>query len=134
MTMLSALRLDGVMREATVVIDGPINSDTFVAYTGQFLVPALRPGDVVVMDNLSSHKSVAVRELIERADATLWYLPPYSPDLNPIEKLWSKVKAWLRRVMAGTFEHLSAAIADALRAADATECVNYFQSCGYGQE
>lgn len=131
--MLSAIRLDGVMQNATVVIDGPMNRDTFVAYTEHCLAPALRPGDVVIMDNLSSHKDAAVRELIEQAHADLWYLPPYSPDLNPIEKLWSKVKSWLRRVMAHTFDSLLDAIADALRAVDAQECRNYFQACGYGQ-
>ncbi|MBI1338479.1 MAG: hypothetical protein GC164_16170 [Phycisphaera sp.] len=86
------------------------------------------------MDNLSSHKGAAVRDLIENARADLWYLPPYSPDLNPIEKLWSKVKAWLRRVMAGTFEQLLNAMADALRAVEASECANYFRSCGYGRK
>lgn len=134
MTLLSAIRLDGVIRNATVVIDGPINRDTFVAYTRQCLAPTLRPGDVVVMDNLSSHKAPAVHESIEQAGATLWHLPPYSPDLNPIEKLWSKVKAWLRRVMAATFDALTTAIADALRAVDPQECANYFRACGYGQE
>jgi transposase len=133
-TLLSALRLDGVVQEATMVIDGPMNRDTFLAYTEHCLVPALRPGDVVVMDNLSSHKDAQVRAMIEAAGADLWYLPPYSPDLNPIEKLWSKVKAWLRRVMAATFDGLLGAIADALRAVDAEECVNYFRSCGYGQK
>jgi transposase len=133
MTLLSAMRLDGVMREATAVYDGPMNRDTFVAYIEHYLVPALRPGDVVVMDNLSSHKGAAVRELIENAGADLWYLPPYSPDLNPIEKLWSKVKAWLRRVMADTYKGVVAAIADALRAVDPQECTRYFQACGYGQ-
>ena len=132
MTMLSAIRLDGVMQDATVVIDGPMNSQTFVAYTNQCLVPSLRPGDVVVMDNLSSHKHADVRRLIETAGCDLWYLPPYSPDLNPIEKLWSKVKAWLRRVMAGTFDRLTETIADALRDVGPRECVNYFLSCGYG--
>ena len=132
MTMLSAIRLDGVMPEATVVFDGPMNRDTFVGYTQQCLVPALQPGDVVIMDNLSSHKSAEVRQLIEHAHADLWYLPPYSPDLNPIEKLWSKVKAWLRRVMARTFDALTPAVADVLRTVSASECVNYFRSCGYG--
>jgi len=131
-TLLSAMRLDGVMREATAVYDGPMNRETFVAYTEYCLVPALRPGDVVIMDNLSSHKDAAVRELIEDADADLWYLPAYSPDLNPIEKLWSKVKAWLRRVMAQTLDGLTTAIADALRAVDPAECAAYFQACGYG--
>ena len=83
MTMLSAIRLDGVMQEATMVYDGPMNRDTFVAYTEHRLVPTLRPGDIVVMDNLSSHKAAKVRELIEAAGADLWYLPPYSPDLAP---------------------------------------------------
>jgi transposase len=134
LTMLSAIRLDGVIRDATVVIDGPMNAATFVGYIRQCLVPTLRPGDVVVMDNLSSHKHAPVRNLIEQADADLWYLPPYSPDFNPIEKLWSKVKAWLRRVMAATFDGLTAAIADALRAVKAQECINYFHACGYGHK
>ncbi len=116
MTMLSAIRLDGVIQDATVVVDGPMDAATFLAYTQQFLAPSLRPGDVVVMDNLSSHKGAGIREAIEAAGADLWYLPPYSPDLNPIEKLWSKVKAWLRRVSAKTFDALNDAIADALRA------------------
>ncbi len=118
-TMLSAIRLDGVIRDATAVFEGPMNRDTFLAYTEYHLVPVLPPGDVVVMDNLSSHKDARVRTLIEAAGCDLWYPPPYSPDLNPIEKLWSKVKAWLRRVMAATFEGLLTSIADALRAVDA---------------
>jgi len=125
MTMLSAIRLDGVIQDATMVYDGPMNRDTFVGYVEHCLVPTLRPGDIVVMDNLSSHKDTQVRELIEQAGADLWYLPPYSPDYNPIEKLWSKVKAWLRRVMANTFDSLLDAIADALRDVDSTECLNY---------
>ena len=90
MTMLSAIRLDGVMQEATMVYDGPMNRDTFVTYIEHRLVPALRPGDIVIMDNLSSHKDAKVRELIEAADADLWYLPPYSPDLAPHWTLPSK--------------------------------------------
>lgn len=133
MTLLSAMRLDGVMQEATMVYDGPMNRPTFVAYTEHCLVPALRPGDVVVMDNLSSHKDAQVRTLIENAGADLWYLPAYSPDLNPIEKLWSKVKAWLRRVMATTFDGVVGAIAEALRAVAPAECTAYFRACGYGQ-
>jgi transposase len=133
-TMLGAIRLDGVMQDATMVYEGPMNRDTFVAYVERCLVPSLRPGDVVVMDNLSSHKDAKVRQLIEAAGADLWYLPPYSPDFNPIERLWSKVKAWLRRVMARAFDSLFAAMADALRAVGADECANYFRACGYGQE
>ncbi len=132
LTMLSAIRLDGVMPDATVVLDGPMNGPALVAYTQQFLAPALRPGDVVIVDNLSSPKAAAVREVIEAVGADLWYLPPYSPDLNPIEKLWSKVKAWLRRVCAEAFDTLTATIVDALRDVSPNECANYFTSCGYG--
>ena len=132
MTMLSAIRLDGVIQDATVLLDGPMNSETFLAYTQQCLAPALRPGDIVVMDNLSSHKALGIRQAIEAVGADLWYLPPYSPDFNPIEKLWSKVKAWLRRIGAKTFDTLTDAIADALRNVHTNECNNYFKSCGYG--
>lgn len=131
LTMLSAIRLEGVIPNATVLLDGPMNSATFLAYTQQCLVPSLRPGDIVIMDNLSSHKAVGVRQAIEDVGADLWYLPPYSPDLNPIEKLWAKVKAWLRRVGAETFDTLAQAIGDALRAVQPNECNNYFKSCGY---
>ena len=133
MTMLSAIRLDGVVQDATVVLDGPMNSDTFLAYTQQCLAPSLRLGDIVVMDNLSSHKALGIRQAIEAVGADLWYLPPYSPDFNPIEKLWSKVKAWLRRVGAKTFDSLTATIGDALRAVQPNECRSYFNSCGYGK-
>ena len=132
MTMLSAIRLDGPMQDATVLLDGPMNRETFLSYTPQCLAPSLRPGDVVLMDNLSSHKTIGVRESIEAADATLWYLPPYSPDLNPIEMLWSKAKAWLRRVAAKTFESISDTIADVLNHVTKTETINYFKACGYG--
>ena len=84
------------------------------------------------MDNLSSHKVAGVCQAIEEIGADVWFLPPYSPDLNPIEKLWSKVKAWLRRVAAQTYDGLIDAIADALRAVDPIECANYLASCGYG--
>lgn len=132
MTMISAIRDEGVLEEASVVLDGAMDGQTFLAYVEQCLVPALRPGDVVVMDNLRSHKVAGVREAIEQAGCDLWYLPAYSPDFNPIEKLWSKVKSWLRRVSAKTFEAVSAAVGDALRAVADDECRNYFASCGYG--
>ncbi|MEM9753944.1 MAG: IS630 family transposase, partial [Planctomycetota bacterium] len=128
MTMLSAIRRDEVIRDATVVCDGAMDGDTFLDYVEQCLVPSLRRGDIVVMDNLSAHKVKGVREAIESADCDLWYLPPDSPDFNPIEKLWSKVKAWLRRVEAKSFEALSDAIADALRAVKPKECWNYFKN------
>ena len=130
--MLSAIRAEGVIHDATLVIDGAMNGPTFLGYVEQCLAPSLRPGEVVVMDNLSAHKVAGVREAIEAVGCDLWYLPPYSPDLNPIEKLWSKVKAWLRRVEPRTIETLHNAIADALRAVGIDECRNYFASCGYG--
>ena len=91
----------------------------------------MRAGNIVVMDNLASHKVTGVREAIESVGASVWYLPPYSPDLNPIEKLWSKVKAWLRRIAARSVEGLIQAVGEALRAVDANECRAYFRSCGY---
>ncbi len=130
-TMLSAIRLEGVIQHATMVVDGPMNGAMFLSYVQRCLAPTLRPGDVVVMDNLASHKVTGVVEAIETAEAKLCYLPPYSPDLNPIEKLWSKAKAWLRRVAALTYDALIEAIADALRSVNPTECAHYFASCGY---
>ena len=132
-TLLSAIRLDGVIEQATVIVDGPMNTDTFEAYAERCLAPSLRVGDVVVMDNLSSHKSTATRRVIEQADAALWFLPPYSPDLDPIEKLWSKVKTWLRRASARTFDAIGDQLARVLRTVTPTECANYFNSCGYGR-
>ena len=132
MTMLSAIRGEGVIQDATVVVDGAMDGATLLAYVERCLAPSLRPGDVVVMDNLSSHKVEGVREAIEAAGADLGYPPPYSPDYNPIEKLWSQVKAWLRRVSASSFDTLSDAVAAALRAVAEDECRNDFGSWGYG--
>lgn len=120
-----------MIREATVIIDGPMNIATFLTYTEYHLAPMLQPGDIVVMDNLSSYKAAGVREAIESVGADLWYLPPYSPDFNPIEKLWSKVKAWLRRTIARDFDAIGHALADVLWTVTPTECANYFKSCGY---
>jgi len=131
LTMLSAIRQQGVMEKATIVVDGSMDSDIFVAYVEQCLVPSLRCGDIVVMDNLSAHKDARVREMIEQAGCDLWYLPAYSPDLNPIEKVWSKVKTYLRRLSAATLDALIEAIANALRTVAASDCKNYFTSCGY---
>ncbi len=130
-TLLGAIRCTGVMKEASIVFDGPTDAVVFRGYVERCLAPALTPGDIVVMDNLASHKVAGVREAIESVGATVWYLPPYSPDLNPIEKLWSKVKAWLRRTAARTIEGLIHAVGEALNAVDAAECSNYFKSCGY---
>ena len=129
--MLSAIGYRGVHEKATVVVDGSMDSDIFIAYIEQCLVPSLEPGNIVVMDNLSAHKHKRVRELIEAAGCDLWYLPAYSPDLNPIEKLWSKVKTYLRRVSAKTIDALIKAIAAALRSVGDDECANYFKACGY---
>lgn len=132
MTMLSAIRLDGVITQATMVFDGPMNAETFLGYIEHCLTPALRPGDVVVMDNLPAHKDPRIRELIEKTGGDLWYLPPYSPDLSPIENLWSKVKTWLRDVGGRTLDEVTNAIADVLRRVTHQECRNYFNACGYG--
>ncbi|MEM1186754.1 MAG: IS630 family transposase [Planctomycetota bacterium] len=130
-TMISALRVDRVIEDATILFDGPMNSATFLGYAERCLAPALEPGEVVVMDNLGAHKAAGVEEAIEAAGASVWWLPPYSPDLNPIEKLWSKIKSRLRRAAAGTLDGLCRAAGDAFRAVTPDECANYFASCGY---
>ena len=130
-TMVSAIRRSGVIAPATLLLDGPMNAPTFLGYVERCLAPALRAGDVVVMDNLGAHKAGGVEEAIGAAGATVWWLPPYSPDLNPIEKLWSKIKAWLRRAMADTLDGLVRAAGEVFRTVTADECRNYFRSCGY---
>jgi len=128
-TFVAGLRLEGVV--APLVFDGPINTQVFQAYVDQFLAPTLRTGDIVVMDNLSSHKAPAIRELIEAAGATLLYLPPYSPDFNPIEKMFSKLKALLRKAAARTGDGLWKAIADCIPLVTPKERANYFEAEGY---
>jgi len=128
-TFLAALRYDGLT--APCVLDGAINGAVFLAYIEQFLVPTLRPGDIVVMDNLGSHKVAGVREAIEACGAELRYLPPYSPDLNPIEQVFSKLKASLRTVAARTLDTLWNAIGCAIPSFEPTECANYFANAGY---
>lgn len=128
-TFVAGLRLTGMT--APLVLDGPINALAFEAYVEQFLVPTLAPGDIVVMDNLSSHKRPRVRELIEAAGASLRYLPPYSPDFNPIEKAFSKLKALLRKAAERTVDGLWAAIGRCLDLYSIKECRNYFVSAGY---
>ena len=113
------------------MLDGPINGDSFRAYVEQFLAPTLRPGQIVVMDNLSSHKVVGVREAIEAVGAHVLYLPPYSPDLNPIEQLFAKLKAMLRKAAARTVDALWLAVGEILRSLPAHECQNYFANAGY---
>ena len=117
-----------------MVLDGPINGDWFEAYVAQVLAPILRTGDIVVMDNLSSHKRASVREVIEANGARLLCLPPYSPDFNPIEQAFAKLKALLRKAAARTLDALEAAIAAALDAFTSNECANYFTASGYEPE
>ncbi len=128
-TFVAGLRLNGIA--APFVLDGPINREAFQAYVDQVLVPELRPGDVVVMDNLGSHKGPAVRAAIEAADARLIYLPPYSPDFNPIEMAFSKLKALLRKTAERTVEGLWTAIGRLLDAFTPSDCANFFAAAGY---
>ncbi len=116
---------------APFVLDGPINRNAFETYVHKVLVPDLRPGDVVIMDNLSSHKGPRVRELIEAAGASLRYLPPYSPDFNPIENAFAKLKALLRKAAERTVGALWDRIGIVLDAFTPRECVNYFEAAGY---
>ena len=127
--MVAALRPTELT--ATAVFDGPIDSDSFRAYVEQVLVPTLRRGDVVVLDNLAAHKQPEVRVAIEQVGAFLRYLPPYSPDLNPIEQLFAKLKALLRKAAPRTFDDLFTAIADAIALITPQECANYVANRGY---
>ncbi len=128
-TLIAAIRLDGVF--APIVLDGPVTGASFAGYVERSLVPELRPGDIVVMDNLPAHKGAAVAAAIESAGCRLVYLPPYSPDLNPIEPMWSKVKAAIRAAAARTFELLVDVVGDALRSVTVEDCEGYFEHCGY---
>ena len=131
-TFTAGLRLDGMT--APLVLDGPMDGECFLAYVEQILVPSLRPGDVVVMDNLPAHRVKGVRRAIERAGAKLLYLPPYSPDFNPIEQAFSKLKAHLRKAAARTLEDLWNEIAAILNTFTPDECKNYFVNSGYDPE
>lgn len=128
-TLVAGLREDGLT--APLVVDRPMNGDIFKAYVQQCLVPTLSPGDVVIMDNLSSHKVAGIRELIEAAGAKLLYLPPYSPDLNPIEQVFAKLKQALRRLKTRSVTDLWDAIGSLLDDFQPQECLNYFKNSGY---
>ncbi|ESQ79449.1 transposase [Asticcacaulis sp. YBE204] len=128
-TLIAGLRLTGMT--APMVLDGPINGGWFEAYVGQVLVPTLTPGDVVIMDNLSSHKRASAKDSIENAGAKLVFLPPYSPDFNPIEKAFSKLKALLRKAAERTIDGLWNAIGRLMDLISPKEARNYFISCGY---
>ena len=129
LTFLGALRCDGLT--APCVFDGPINGECFRAYVEQQLVPVLEPGDIVVMDNLGSHKSAAIRRMIKAAGARLWYLPPYSPDLNPIEQAFAKIKHWMRRAQKRTVQDTWRQIGDLIATFRPGECSNYFVNAEY---
>jgi len=128
-TFLAALRHDGL--SAPLVVDGPMNADVFLAYVQQHLAPTLSEGDVVIMDNLAAHKRAGVREAIAARGASLVYLPPYSPDFNPIEQVFAKVKSLLRKLEARTIPLLESALGTMLDHFAPAECTNYFRHCGY---
>jgi len=129
LTFLAALRNDRI--DAPCVIDGPINGRSFLAYVEQFLAPTLKPGDVVIMDNLGSHKGKAVRSAIRDAGAKLFFLPPYSPDLNPIEQVFAKLKTLLRKADERTVEATWKRIGQLLDHFTSEECANYIENAGY---
>ena len=130
-SIISAMRLEGVV--ASMALDGPFNELAFDAYIQKLLVPNLHAGDIVVMDNLAAHYSSDAIEAIEQAGATAWFLPPYSPDFNPIEQMWSKAKQTIRRIAAREFETLVDAIGQALATITTHDCQGFFQGCGYSQ-
>lgn len=128
-TFVAGLRLTGIA--APMVLDGPINRNAFQAYVEQVLLPELGPGDIVIMDNLSSHKGPAVREAIEAAGASLLFLPPYSPDFNPIEKAFARLKTLLRKAAERTVDGLWDRIGHLIDGFTPQECANYFAAAGY---
>ena len=129
LTVVAAILFDRVV--APMITQGPMNQCVFQGYVDWLIVPILEPGDTVIMDNLSSHKSNHVRDAIESTGAKLMYLPPYSPDLNPIEKMWSKVKAYLRQAEARTVRTLSNAVGRALEEITPQDCHGFFESVGH---
>lgn len=131
-TMIAALRLEGPA--APMVIEGATDAAVFGAYVKHVLVPELRPGVIVVLDNLSSHKGADIREMIESVGCELWLLPPYSPDFNPIEKMWSKEKEFLRAAKARCTEELDRAVADGLDTITPQDAKSWFEFCGYRYE
>jgi transposase len=129
-TFIAALRHDRI--EAPWLLEGPIDGESFQTYVEKVLAPTLHPGDIVIMDNLGSHKSKAVRQIIRATGAKLLFLPKYSPDLNPIEQVFAKLKHLLRKACARTIEAICAAIGELLGAFTPDECANYFRNSGYG--
>ena len=130
-TFIAALRCDGLT--APMVIDGAINGELFLAYVNQILVSTLQEGDIVVLDNLSSHKVAGVKVAIESVGAKVLYLPPYSPDLNPIEQVFSKLKAMLRKLRSRTIENLWKSLGELCDIFTPKECYHYYKNAGYGK-
>ncbi len=131
-TFVGALRLQSM--SAPMILDGAMHGAAFLAYVEQVLAPTLSPADIVIMDNLPAHKPVAVRQAIEAAGAELRFLPPYSPDFNPIEMAFAKLKAFLKKTAARTVDDLWDAIAHGIETFTPTECENYFAAAGYDRE
>ena len=129
-TLLAAIRPSGW--SAALVLKGPVDADAFVTYVEQCLVPTLKPGEIVVLDNVSSHRDDRVRPLIPQTGAKLYYLPPYSPDLNPIENAFAQLKSALKKLGAQTFDGLTSAVGRLLDATAAEHSLNFFIACGYG--
>ncbi len=129
MTFIAALRCDGIT--APCLFDGPINGESFLAYVREALAPTLHPGDIVIMDNLGSHKGRAVRAAIREAGARLWFLPAYSPDLNPIEQVFAKLKTLLRKARRRSFDAVCSCIGELLDRFPPAECANYIRNAGY---
>lgn len=132
LTFIAALRVDRI--DAPCLFDGPINGQKFLAYVERFLVPTLKPGDIVVLDNLGSHKGNAVRQAIRSTGAHRLFLPPYSPDLNPIEQAFAKLKHWMRQAQPRSIPDVNAAIAAVLNRFPETECANFFKNAGYASD
>ena len=130
-TFIAGLRHDSIV--APMTLDGPMNGQAFCAYVAKFLAPTLRPGDLVIADNLSSHKAAEARATIEARGAAFLFVPPYSPDQNPIEQMIAKLKALIRKVAPRTREALDRCIADSLKAFTSQECANYLANSGYAQ-
>lgn len=129
LTFLAALRIDALTEPC--VVEGPINGAIFRAYIEQFLLPTLRPGDIVILDNLGSHRSRAIRSAIRSAGAKLAFLPPYSPDLNPIEQVFAKIKHWMRMAQARAIDAINDRIANLVAGISKAECARYIRNAGY---
>lgn len=131
-SVVSAIGLNGIV--GSMALPGAMDSDAFEVYVREILVPNLKSGQIVVMDNLSAHKRTSTIQAIEAADCEVWFLPPYSPDFNPIENMWSKVKTILRRLAARSYETLMDAISKALFEVTADDCRGFFEGCGYRKQ